>query len=160
MHAKHAKHVLLLLAIALASRPGWAASPSLDDHEAARPAPAKAGHAKRKPHTVSGDGKEEGKASYYSRQLAGRRTSSGERYDPSQMTAAHRSLPLGTQVKVVNPKNDRSVVVTVNDRGPMHKGRMIDLSHAAASELGMTKAGVTKVETEVVGKKELPKAPP
>ncbi len=97
-----------------------------------------------------------GLASYYSKHLAGNKTSSGERYDPNALTAAHRSLPMGTKVKVVNPKNDRSVVVTVNDRGPLPKNRMIDLSGAAAKELGMTKAGVTKVDTEVIGKSDLP----
>ncbi len=97
-----------------------------------------------------------GLASYYSKHLAGNKTSSGQRYDPDALTAAHRSLPMGTKVKVVNPRNDKSVVVTVNDRGPVPKNRMIDLSNAAAKEIGMTKAGVTKVETEVVGKTELP----
>ena len=97
-----------------------------------------------------------GLASYYSKHLAGNKTSSGQRYDPDALTAAHRSLPMGTKLKVVNPRNDKSVVVTVNDRGPVPKNRMIDLSGAAAKEIGMTKAGVTKVETEVVGKTELP----
>lgn len=62
---------------------------------------------------------------------------------------------MGTQLKVVNPRNDKSVVVTVNDRGPVPKTRMLDLSNAAAKKLGMTKSGVTRVETEVVGKKDL-----
>ena len=99
-----------------------------------------------------------GLASFYSKNLAGQKTSSGQPYDPKAMTAAHRSLPMGTKVKVVNPKNDKSVVVTVNDRGPVPKNRMIDLSGAAAKELGMTKAGVARVDTEVVGKTELPAA--
>ena len=98
------------------------------------------------------DGKQRGNASFYSKHLTGRKTASGERYDPKALTAAHRTLPLGTQVKVVNPKNDRSVVVTVNDRGPVPKNRVIDLSGAAADELDMKKSGVTKVETQVVGK--------
>ena len=110
--------------------------------------------------TVSskGDAKQRGNASFYSKHLTGRKTASGERYDPKALTAAHRTLPLGTQVKVVNPKNDRSVVVTVNDRGPIPKNRVIDLSGAAADELGMKKSGVTKVETQVVGKTAAPKA--
>jgi rare lipoprotein A len=99
-----------------------------------------------------------GMASFYSRNLAGNKTSSGQRYDPKALTAAHRSLPMGTKLKVVNPKNDKSVVVTVNDRGPVPKNRMIDLSNEAASQLGMTKSGVTKVETEVVGKTDGSKA--
>jgi rare lipoprotein A len=61
-------------------------------------------------------------------------------------------LPLGTQLKVTNAKNDKSVVVTVNDRGPVPKDRMVDLSNAAAKELGMTKSGTAQVQTEVVGK--------
>ena len=99
-----------------------------------------------------------GMASFYSRNLAGNKTSSGQRYDPKALTAAHRSLPMGTKLKIVNPKNDKSVVVTVNDRGPVPKNRMIDLSNAAANQLGMTKSGVTKVETEVVGKTDGSKA--
>ncbi len=104
------------------------------------------------------DGKQRGNASYYSKHLNGRKTASGQKYDPSALTAAHRTLPLGTQVKVVNPKNDKSVVVTVNDRGPVPKNRVIDLSGAAANELGMKKSGVTRVETQVVGKTALPKS--
>ncbi len=97
-------------------------------------------------------GRQHGNASFYSKHLSGRRTASGESYDPNALTAAHRTLPMGTRVKVVNPKNDKSVVVTVNDRGPMPKNRMIDVSSAAAHELGITKSGVTKVETEVVAR--------
>ena len=104
-------------------------------------------HSTSKPASTS-----RGKASYYARSLAGRKTASGERYDPNAMTAAHRTLPLGTQLKVTNPKNDKSVVVTVNDRGPVPKDRMVDLSNAAAKELGMTKSGTAQVQTEVVGK--------
>ncbi len=91
-----------------------------------------------------------GDASFYGHHLDGRKTASGERYDPDALTAAHRTLPLGTKLKVVNPKNDRSVVVTVNDRGPHHGNRMLDVSSAAAEQLGMRKSGVTKVHTEVV----------
>ena len=102
--------------------------------------------------SAHGESKQRGNASFYSKHLTGRRTASGERYDPKALTAAHRTLPLGTKVKVMNPKNDRSVVVTVNDRGPIPKNRVIDLSGAAAEQLGMKKLGVTKVETQVVGK--------
>ena len=102
--------------------------------------------------------RQRGNASFYSKHLTGRKTASGDRYDPNALTAAHRTLPLGTQVKVVNPKNDKSVVVTVNDRGPVPKNRVIDLSGAAADELGMKKAGVTKVETQVIKTAE-PTAP-
>lgn len=105
-----------------------------------------------------GERHQRGNASFYSKHLSGRKTASGEPYDPKALTAAHRTLPLGTQVKVVNPKNDKSVVVTVNDRGPVPKNRVIDLSSAAADELGMKKSGVTRVETEVVGKTAVPRA--
>jgi rare lipoprotein A len=87
-----------------------------------------------------------GMASFYANRLHGRRTASGERYDKNAFTAAHRDLPFGTRVRVVNLKNNRSVEVRINDRGPHRKGRIIDLSHAAARQLGMLKAGVVRVE--------------
>ena len=76
-------------------------------------------------------------ASYYGKELAGRRTASGERFNPSAMTAAHRTLRFGTRVRVTNPRNGRSVVVRINDRGPFVKGRSIDLSSGAARAIGM-----------------------
>lgn len=109
---------------------------------------------------AAADGAEHGVASYYSHRLSGRPTASGEAYDPTALTAAHRTLPLGTQVRVVNPKNDKSVVVTVNDRGPIAKNRMIDVSSAAADQLQMKQAGVTRVRTHVVGKEDVPKDDP
>ena len=159
MHSNRiANRLSAYLIVACAGAMPWvahAASPSSGESSDAteKPKPSKA-RAKAK---AKGDGSTQrhGLASYYSKHLAGHKTSSGEPYDPKAMTAAHRSLPMGTRLKVVNPKNDKSVVVTVNDRGPVPKNRMIDLSHAAAKELGMTKSGVTKVETEVVGKKNL-----
>ena len=99
-----------------------------------------------------GHDRQHGNASFYSHHLHGRPTASGQAYDANALTAAHRTLPLGTQLRVVNPKNDRSVVVTVNDRGPFSKNRVLDVSSAAAHELGMKRAGVTRVETQVVGK--------
>ena len=111
--------------------------------------PAGKRHTKGTPPTADN---QHGNASFYARHFSGRKTASGARYDPGALTAAHRTLPMGTQVKVTNPKNDQSVVVTVNDRGPVPKDRMIDVSSAAASKLGMTKSGVTPVETQVVGK--------
>jgi rare lipoprotein A len=104
---------------------------------------------------TSSDGRQRGNASFYSKRLSGHKTASGEAYDPNALTAAHRTLPLGTKVRVTNPKNDRSVVVTVNDRGPVPKGRMLDVSSAAADALGMKKDGVTRVETQVVGKTDV-----
>jgi len=86
-----------------------------------------------------------GVASWYGREFAGRRTASGERFDPSQLTAAHRTLPFGTRVRVTNAAGE-SVVVRINDRGPFHGGRVIDLSQAAAAELGLVRAGSGRVE--------------
>lgn len=73
------------------------------------------------------------------------KTASGERMNPAAMTAAHRSLPFGTKLKVTNRKNGKSVVVVVNDRGPFIKGRVLDLSKAAANRLGFVSSGVTDV---------------
>lgn len=87
-----------------------------------------------------------GVASYYGRRFAGRPTASGEIFDPTQMTAAHRTLPFGSMVRVTNPENGRSVVVRINDRGPFHGGRTIDVSRAAADELGLVRRGHGTVE--------------
>jgi len=73
------------------------------------------------------------------------RTASGERMNPQEMTAAHRSLPFGTKIEVVNQRNGKSVIVRVNDRGPFVKGRVLDLSKRAARELGFIRAGHTKI---------------
>ena len=82
-----------------------------------------------------------GEASYYADRFAGRRTASGEAYDPSDFTAAHRSLPFGTRVRVTDISSGRSVVVRINDRGPWDKGRLIDMSRAAANEIGLARRG-------------------
>ncbi len=87
-----------------------------------------------------------GVASYYGRKFHGRRTASGERFDMHALTAAHRTLPFGSLVQVTNPANGRSVTVRINDRGPFHSGRVIDVSRAAASELGLIGAGRGEVE--------------
>ena len=86
-----------------------------------------------------------GRASYYGYGFAGRRTASGDVFHPDELTAAHRFLPLGTKVRVTNLVNGRSVLVTINDRGPYVRGRNIDLSLGAARELGMVSCGVTQV---------------
>lgn len=91
-----------------------------------------------------------GEASYYADKFIGRSTSSGERYDPRAMTAAHRTLPFGTKVRVTRLSDGRSVVVRINDRGPFVRGRIIDLSHAAAGRLGILQEGVATVQIEVV----------
>lgn len=88
-----------------------------------------------------------GKASFYNH---GTKTASGERYNPGGMTAAHRTLPFGTRVRVTDVNTKRSVVVRVNDRGPFIKGRIIDVSRGAANELGMVGRGVAQVEVAVL----------
>jgi rare lipoprotein A len=92
---------------------------------------------------------QKGQASYYSDKLHGRKTASGERYNKKAMTAAHRKLPFNTVVKVTSTRTGKSVVVRINDRGPFAKGRIIDLSRAAAEQVGMIKSGVAHVIVEV-----------
>lgn len=87
-----------------------------------------------------------GIASYYARRYDGRRTTSGTRYNPEKMTAAHQDLPFGTKVKVTNLSNDKEVVVTVNDRCRKRKKPFIDLSRAAARELGFLGKGIARVK--------------
>lgn len=93
-----------------------------------------------------------GVASYYGRKFHGRRTANGERFDMNAMTAAHKTLPFGTRVRVTNPRNGRSVTVRINDRGPFIRGRTIDLSRAAAEELGMISSGHAQVELDVLAR--------
>ena len=102
--------------------------------------------------TIPPQGKrvEVGWASWYGEPFHGRKTASGVVYDMYQLTAAHKTLPLGTRVMVTHLKNGNSVAVTVNDRGPFVKGRIIDLSYAAAQALGMAGEGVAQVRVEVV----------
>lgn len=94
--------------------------------------------------------RERGHASWYGRKFQGRRTSSGEPYDMFAMTAAHKTLPLPSYVRVTNLKNGRSIVVKVNDRGPFHPGRIIDLSYTAALKLDILKHGAAPVEVEAL----------
>ncbi|EAT59553.1 septal ring lytic transglycosylase RlpA family protein [Chlorobium ferrooxidans] len=90
----------------------------------------------------------EGTASYYSRKFQGRKTASGESFNCSHFTAAHRSLPFGTSVRVINLDNGKHVVVRINDRGPYLKGRIIDVSPAAAREIGLFGNGTANVRIE------------
>jgi rare lipoprotein A len=85
---------------------------------------------------------QDGPASWYQ---MGRKTANGEAFDPNGLTAAHRTLPFGSKIKVVNERNGRSVVVRINDRGPYAGGRIIDLARGAAESLGMTESGVIRV---------------
>jgi rare lipoprotein A len=98
-----------------------------------------------------------GKASFYGGRFHGGPTASGERYDQNSFTAAHRTLPMGTRVKVKNLRNGREVVVRINNRGPYVKGRIIDLSSRAAKDLRMTGAGVVPVEMTVLTKEPVKK---
>jgi rare lipoprotein A len=93
---------------------------------------------------------EEGVASYYGEEFQGRQTSNGETYDMNQLTAAHRTLPFNTLVKVINIQNGKSVVVRINDRGPFKDDRIIDLSFEAAKTIGMIGTGTTNVRLEVL----------
>ncbi|OXT02900.1 hypothetical protein B7H23_03205 [Notoacmeibacter marinus] len=86
-----------------------------------------------------------GKASWYGPGFHGKKTASGERFNQNAMTAAHKTLPLGTKVKVTNKRNGRSIVVRINDRGPYAHGRVLDLSKGAASKLGFIRSGHTSV---------------
>ncbi|MGB9824543.1 MAG: septal ring lytic transglycosylase RlpA family protein [Candidatus Hydrothermia bacterium] len=91
-----------------------------------------------------------GIASYYGKEFKGRRTASGEIFDPEKLTAAHPRLPFNTYVKVTNLENGRSVIVRINDRGPFKNGRIIDVSQKAAEILGFKNRGICKVKIEVV----------
>ena len=91
-----------------------------------------------------------GVASYYGRRFHGRQTANGERFDMNALTAAHKTLPFGSRVRVTNPRNGRSVVVRINDRGPFVRGRHIDLSRAAAEQIGIIRSGHGTVELELL----------
>jgi peptidoglycan lytic transglycosylase len=90
------------------------------------------------------------RASWYGPKFHGKITANGEQFDQMAFTAAHKKLKFGTLLKITNPKNDKSVVVRINDRGPYISGRQLDLSKAAAQELGMIKKGVVKLKVEEI----------
>ena len=135
------------------------------EHEVKRPGPAT-----QRPYVINGkkyypipsaEGYEEaGIASWYGRKFHGRKTSNGERYDMYAMTAAHKTLPMGTMLLVKNIKNGRSIVVRVNDRGPFVKGRIIDLSYTAGKEIGLVGPGTARVKIAALGEAvQEPKSP-
>jgi rare lipoprotein A len=93
-----------------------------------------------------------GTASYYGGKLRGHRTASGERFNQDALTAAHKTLPMGTRVRVTNLRSGESVEVKINDRGPYTRGRIIDLSKGAARRLGMLRSGTAQVRVEVLAK--------
>ena len=94
--------------------------------------------------------RENGRASWYGKKFHGRRTANGETYDMFKMTAAHKTLPLPTYARVINKSNGKSVVVRINDRGPFHPGRIVDLSYAAAARLDLLHVGSAEVELQVI----------
>lgn len=98
---------------------------------------------------------ETGTASFYNKKFHGRKTTSGERFDNKLYTAAHKSLPIGTRVKVTNLANDKSVIVKVNDRGYFKHGRVIDITYGAAKEIDMIRYGIVKVKLEVLPPEEI-----
>lgn len=108
----------------------------------------------QKPHEGDSEAKSlktmEGIASYYAEDFNGKKTANGETYDMYKMTAAHRTLPFNTKVRVTNLDNKRSIIVRINDRGPFKLERIIDLSLAAATQLGMKGTGTAKVKLEVI----------
>lgn len=104
----------------------------------------------KSPPTAQDRFSQSGKASYYARVHHGQRTANGETHDENALVAAHRSLPFGTRVRVTNEQNGKQVVVRINDRGPFRRGRIIDLSRAAAAQLDMLQSGVARVRIETL----------
>lgn len=137
-----AGHGRVLATLALAAFLGACAAPDLPQPAALPPLPELA------PTTVPSY-QQLGLASWYGPELDHRRTASGERFDMNDLTAAHRSLPLDTVVRVTNLRNGQSVLVRINDRGPFMPGRVIDLSRAAAVVIDMKRDGVAPVRIEV-----------
>lgn len=101
--------------------------------------------------------KQTGQATYYAKKFHGRKTTNGEKFSIYEFTGAHRTLKFGTLVKVTNTDNGKSVIVRINDRGPFTKGKIIDLSPAAFTELAKLSKGILKVSIEVLEKKEISK---
>ena len=155
-----ASSAALILALTPLARAQTAAAPaSAPSVVAPAPAPAAAPSAAAPAKATSAD-VSEGKVAHYGRKFNGRKTASGERFNSGAMTMAHKTLPFGTLVKVTNLKNNRSVVVRVNDRGPSTPDRVGDLTTAAGKKIRMTRSGVVDAKLEVVGmsKKRMGKA--
>jgi rare lipoprotein A len=124
----------------------------------AQPASAPAASAAPAPAAAARGEASDGKVAYYGRKFAGRKTASGERFNPNALTMAHKTLPMGSLVRVTNAKSNKSVVVRVNDRGPTTPDRVGDLSQAAARKIGMLRSGVAEARLEVVGTAKARKA--
>jgi rare lipoprotein A len=130
---------IALSGLAIAQTPATATKP-------AAPAPAVAPAAAPSSNAANAM---EGKAAWYGKRFAGRKTASGKIFNPAALTAAHNTLAFGTKVKVTNTKNNKSVTVTITDRGPSTPGRIIDVSAAAAGKLGFVRAGTADVKLEI-----------
>lgn len=128
-----------------------AAAPLAHAQKAAGAAPAAASDAAAAPAASASTDAVQGKVAYYGGKFAGRKTASGERFNPNALTMAHKSLPFGTLVRVTNLQSNKSVVVRVNDRGPTTPDRVGDLSRAAASKIRMLRSGVVEAKLVVVG---------
>jgi rare lipoprotein A len=134
----------LLLSLAPPARSQPASAPASAAPTAAAPSEP-AAPAAAAPMVAAADGK----VAHYGSKFAGRKTASGERFDPNALTMAHKTLPFGTMVRVTNLKNNKSVVVRVNDRGPSSPDRVGDVSTAAARKIGMLRSGVVDAKLEV-----------
>ena len=141
------------LVLALSACAPATVTPPADRTPQIQPAPAPTppqGAPKPAPSPSTGTRSERGKISLYGKAFAGRKTASGDAFDPEAMTMAHRTLPFGTRVRVTNLENKRSVEVVVNDRGPFVDGRIADLSLAAARAIGMLADGVVEAALEII----------
>jgi rare lipoprotein A len=143
-------HRSTLRVAATATLFGLAVSVAIAQTAATAPAAAPVATPAAAPAATTSASVESGKIAWYGRKFAGRRTASGEHYNPDALTMAHKTLPFGTRVKVTNSKNKKSVNLRVNDRGPTQPDRIGDVSLAAARTLGMVHSGVTDAELEVV----------
>ena len=152
--ASRTTHATALLALGLAACAPQSVAPPADVAPAPVPPPQSVASAKPAPEPPAREPgsprAERGKISLYGEKFAGRRTASGDTFDPEALTMAHRTLPFGTRVRVTNLENKRSVEVVVNDRGPFVEGRIADLSTAAARALGMITDGVVNAVIEVI----------
>lgn len=158
-NAKNASFAGLFAALALSAcaaqqspAPDAAPQPEPAPHAAAAPAAKKAAlqSAAKKADKTEKTAKfsQTGKASWYGPGFHGKKTANGERFDMNTLTAAHRTLPISSRVRVTNLANGKSVVVRINDRGPYHGNRVMDLSKAAAQELGFIRTGTAQVKIE------------
>ncbi|MBI3580188.1 MAG: septal ring lytic transglycosylase RlpA family protein [Ignavibacteriales bacterium] len=159
-HTGHIKYFLLLsclLFVGCASSPRFAVKTGGKSEPASPSTPKTSGESKtdsetKTPHNTTGKVllTLEGVASYYADEFHGKLTSNGETFDMNSLTAAHRTFPFGTKIRVTNLENNMSVIVRVNDRGPFKEGRIIDLARGAAKEIDLIKNGTARVKLEVL----------